>query len=176
MGDRGVRGGRVHRGMPNIVIRKAKLNEGSPRGENSLEWRVPVDDESHLMVHIEIPHFREHVPPRPTDDPNWWDPNDIADLVLSGQLGMEYVHSHRTDIVQVDDAIARYADGRVTDMVKAQDAVSQGGQGRIADRDTEHLARTDAAVVLWRGLWMRALAEGRPLKKWFRPDRYVTGL
>jgi 5,5'-dehydrodivanillate O-demethylase len=168
-----------HRGMPNIVVRKQKPNDQSPRSEDSLEWRVPVDDQNHLMVHVETAHFPEKVAPRPTNAENWWDPNDVADQILSGQLGREYIDIFRTDVMRVDDAIAHYANGRVTDIVKTQDAVAQGGQGQIADRSNEHLGRTDTSVILYRSLWqreLRALAEGRPLKQWFRPERYVTGL
>jgi 5,5'-dehydrodivanillate O-demethylase len=175
----GRKSGPNHRGMPNIVVRKQAPNETSPRAEDSLEWRVPVDDESHLMVHVEIAHHPELAPSRATDAENWWDPNDIADLILEGRIGREYVDMMGTDVFDLDDAIATYRDGRITDMVKTQDAVAQGGQGRIADRDQEHLGATDVSVVLFRNLWMRelrALAEGRPLTQWTRPERYVTGL
>jgi 5,5'-dehydrodivanillate O-demethylase oxygenase subunit len=50
-----------------------------------------------------------------------------------------------------------------------QDIAVQAGQGRIADRDRERLGRSDAGIVLWRKLLtreLRAIAEGRPAKKW----------
>jgi len=50
-----------------------------------------------------------------------------------------------------------------------QDIAVQAGQGRIADRDHERLGRSDAAIILWRKILtreLRALAEGRPSKKW----------
>ena len=50
------------------------------------------------------------------------------------------------------------------------------GQGVIVDRTAERLGRSDAAVILLRKIWARelqALAEGRPLKEWQRPERLV---
>jgi 5,5'-dehydrodivanillate O-demethylase len=44
----------------------------------------------------------------------------------------------------------------------------------FADRQHERLGRSDTALILYRKLWareMRALAEGRPLKQWRRPER-----
>jgi len=53
-----------------------------------------------------------------------------------------------------------------------QDIAVQAGQGRIEDRQSERLGRSDAGIILWRKILereLRAIAEGRPAKKWQRP-------
>jgi 5,5'-dehydrodivanillate O-demethylase len=58
-------------------------------------------------------------------------------------------------------------------LVHAQDYVAQVGQGSRADRAREHLGRSDIGVILFRRIWereLRALAEGRPLRKWVLPQ------
>ena len=55
------------------------------------------------------------------------------------------------------------------ELAMVQDIAVQAGQGRIADRDRERLGRSDAGIVMWRKLLtreLRAIAEGRPAKKW----------
>jgi 5,5'-dehydrodivanillate O-demethylase len=63
-------------------------------------------------------------------------------------------------------------------LVHTQDYIAQVGQGSIADRTQEHLGRSDLGVILFRKIWereLRALAEGRPLKKWVLPqDAKIT--
>ncbi|MGZ9125893.1 MAG: hypothetical protein ACXW48_22910, partial [Candidatus Binatia bacterium] len=58
-------------------------------------------------------------------------------------------------------------------LVHTQDYVAQVGQGPVADRAQEHLGRSDTGIILFRKIWereLRALAEGRPLKKWYLPQ------
>jgi len=58
-------------------------------------------------------------------------------------------------------------------LTNVEDFVAQVGQGTIADRDHERLGRSDQLVILFRKLWsreLRALAEGRPLTQWRRPE------
>jgi 5,5'-dehydrodivanillate O-demethylase len=58
-------------------------------------------------------------------------------------------------------------------LVHTQDYVAQVGQGAVADHGQEHLGRSDVGVILFRKIWereLRALAEGRPLKKWVLPQ------
>ena len=62
-------------------------------------------------------------------------------------------------------------------LIHAQDYVSQAGQGVMADRAQEHLGRSDVGVILFRKIWereLRALAAGRPLKKWALPQTSGT--
>ena len=46
-------------------------------------------------------------------------------------------------------------------------------KAQLADRTQEHLGRSDIGIILFRKIWereLRALAEGRPLKKWVLPQ------
>ena len=55
------------------------------------------------------------------------------------------------------------------DLAIVQDIAVQAGQGRIADRSNERLGRSDTAIIVWRKILareLRAIAEGRPTKKW----------
>jgi hypothetical protein len=63
----------------------------------------------------------------------------------------------------------RLIDVEHPDLAIVQDIAVQAGQGRIADRMNERLGRSDTAIILWRKILereLRALAEGRPSKKW----------
>jgi 5,5'-dehydrodivanillate O-demethylase len=58
--------------------------------------------------------------------------------------------------------------------VEVEDYATLVGQGAIAPRADDHLGRSDVGVILIRRLWereLRVLAEGRPLKRWFRPEK-----
>jgi hypothetical protein len=77
--------------------------------------------------------------------------------------------------VRTQDLPDRLADAG--HLFNVQDYVSQVGQGTIADRTRERLGRTDVSVIMLRKLWrreLRALAEGRPLKEWTRPERQLS--
>jgi 5,5'-dehydrodivanillate O-demethylase len=157
-----------HRGMPNIQLRKQPPDEpASPRDENTVAWNVPIDDESHLMIQVDIT-LNPNEKPRPVGKEGWVDPDEISKHVLAGEFSIHELAPSR--------AIVALGEGRVTDLVKLQDSVTQIGQGRIADREAEHLGRTDRRVILLRTLWereLRALAEGRPLKQWQYTERHV---
>ena len=60
-------------------------------------------------------------------------------------------------------------------LTNVQDYVILVGLGPIAERpNDERLGRSDVGVMALRKLWARelqALAEGRPLKQWHRPER-----
>jgi 5,5'-dehydrodivanillate O-demethylase len=63
----------------------------------------------------------------------------------------------------------RIAPEETRDEVAAQDYITQVGQGRIVDRSAEHLGRSDAGVILLRGLFrreMEAAAHGERGKAW----------
>jgi hypothetical protein len=50
-------------------------------------------------------------------------------------------------------------------------------QGAIPDRDLDCLGPADSSVILTRNIWereLKALAEGRPLTRWVRPDELVA--
>ena len=82
----------------------------------------------------------------------------MGDAVLSGKLRFQDLDSFFKDKIS---------------LVHSQDYVAQVGQGALADRAQEHLGRSDIGVILFRKIWereLRALAEGRPLKKWVLPQ------
>ena len=58
-----------------------------------------------------------------------------------------------------------------------QDHVYQVGQGAIPERGEDHLGSADVGVVLLREIWqreLRALAEGRPTKRWTRTESVMA--
>ena len=62
------------------------------------------------------------------------------------------------------------------ELAMVQDIAVQAGQGRVADRENERLGRSDAGIILWRkilGRELRAIAKGRPGKKWKTPPADV---
>ncbi len=82
----------------------------------------------------------------------------MGEAVLSGKLSFQDLDNFFKDKIS---------------LVHAQDYVAQVGQGSLADRAREHLGRSDVGVILFRRIWereLRALAEGRPLKKWVLPQ------
>lgn len=82
----------------------------------------------------------------------------FGDAVLSGKLRFQDLDQH------FNDKIA---------LIHTQDYIAQVGQGPIADRSEEHLGRSDQGIILFRKIWereLRAMAEGRPLKKWVLPQ------
>jgi 5,5'-dehydrodivanillate O-demethylase len=71
----------------------------------------------------------------------------------------------------------RYEDVTHPDLAIVQDIAVQAGQGRIENRTTERLGRSDAAIIAWRKILtreLRAIAEGRPPKKWKTPPAEVV--
>ncbi|MBV9119950.1 MAG: Rieske 2Fe-2S domain-containing protein [Chloroflexi bacterium] len=119
--------------------------------EWGVSWRVPVDDTEHLSFSLrkaELLHVSAgpRVEVHPTTE-------EMAELILRGEL-------------TIADAEGR------PDQVTIEDLVSQLGQGVIEDRSDEALGRADAGVILTRKIWsreMKALAEGKPLKRWGIP-------
>src|SRR6266508_3481926 len=84
--------------------------------------------------------------------------NGVAAAALAGKLSVHDIEQ-RPDIVNI------------------QDHVAQQGQGAIPNREAERLGRSDVAIILLRQIWQRelnALAAGKPLKKWSRPERLVA--
>jgi len=138
-------------GMPNVLLRI-----GARRDQDALAWRVPVDDENHVSFnvdHIRRPGDSGPAQVEPDAAPRQRDMvSELSGRVLAGELSMDDV-SHNASLINI------------------QDTVTQAGQGVIADRSSEHLGRSDVAIVMIRELWLRelrALAEGRELKHWWR--------
>lgn len=62
-----------------------------------------------------------------------------------------------------------FAEVRHPDLAILQDIAVQAGQGRVADRTNERLGRSDNGIIQWRKILareLRAIAEGRPAKRW----------
>jgi 5,5'-dehydrodivanillate O-demethylase len=125
--------------------------------------KVPVDDHSHLFFvsqHVQVKDsergryeesFRRYLEQRARARP----PHEIGLDILAGRM---------TLLDAVDHPY----------LAVIEDVVAQGGQGAIANRTEEHLCRSDAGIVAMRRLWsreMRALAEGRPVRKWCYRDQ-----
>jgi hypothetical protein len=70
------------------------------------------------------------------------------------------------EIEEIDRGVNMY------ELFLVEDYAVQVGQGTIADRANERLGRIDAGLVTLRLIWereLRALAQGRPLKRWSTP-------
>ena len=149
-----------HRIVPNgvLVPFPPRYAEGSA-GTAMAAWRVPIDDETHVNYRLKrvfitgeaADCYRAQQAARTERQSEA--PADLAERVLRGE-------------VRIQDLKDR------TDIQLLQDDVAMVGQGRIADRTNERLGRSDVSVILQRKIWereLRALAEGRPLKKWLAP-------
>jgi 5,5'-dehydrodivanillate O-demethylase len=128
-----------------------------------VSWRTPVDDG-------EFTHFSAnllHVPSdaagrirerRAEQARHSVEPKALGAAVISGQRRVQ-------DLAEA------------TNLVQVQDYVAQVGQGALPDRQRDRLGRSDVLVIALRRIWereLRALAEGRPLKRWQRAGRLVA--
>jgi 5,5'-dehydrodivanillate O-demethylase len=132
--------------------------------DDRFQWDVPLDDRQSLQFRLRLVpltgeaarQYRER-----RDELFAKENFSIADAgqsVLTGKLNFEDLEKLTNDKIS---------------LIHSQDYVSQAGQGVIADRAQEHLGRSDVGVILFRKIWereLRALAEGRPLKKWTLPQ------
>ena len=123
---------------------------------------MPIDDEQHLSFNVNLVHVSGEAADRLRERarrPEAPSPaNEVAAAILRGEM-------------HIDDI------GQPPYIVNTQDVVAQVGQGAVADRGNEHLGRSDAMIILLRNIWrreLRALAEGRPLKQWRRPERLAA--
>ena len=85
----------------------------------------------------------------------------------SAESSLELVESMLAGRLYVQD-LAERPEG-----VALGDLTTMVGQGVIADRANDRLGRSDAGVILVRKMWereLRALEQGRPLKRWKRPE------
>lgn len=155
-----------HYFMPNyneFGLRAVDPAETRPRVRFS--WKVPMDD-SHAVNFLatrvyltgEAAERYRSRPARAESDAREGAPGESPlELVRSMLAGRLYVQ----DLAERPEGVAL---GDLTTMV---------GQGVVADRTNERLGRSDAGVILVRKMWereLRALSEGRPLKRWTRPD------
>ncbi len=161
----------VQFGMPNIGMfavhpdNTSKPGEGANKVETGwqmfLDYRVPVDDYTHLQVHAIATMMQGE--PDESYKKRWEmfdkaeaEAHQIAGKVLAGEL-------------QYDD-IAKLCHH----IPLAQDEVVQVGQGRIANRDPniEHLGMSDVGIAALRRLYsdeLRAFAASGSPSAWPRP-------
>jgi 5,5'-dehydrodivanillate O-demethylase len=155
-----------HYVMPNILYIKGSPESATEGWREAFAWRVPVDDVSHRSFNIALVHvsgsaaqrFRERQLRQQEMIAQLPSANEMAARALAGQISVHDIEE-RPDIVNI------------------QDHVAQEGQGAIPSRVAERLGRSDVAIILLRQIWQRelsALAEGKALKQWRRPDRLVA--
>jgi 5,5'-dehydrodivanillate O-demethylase len=153
--------GYVHRVMPNGRLFVVPVPEGG--WSESMHWQVPIDDESHLWLAVQMNHvkpegvgkFKERIAAFRAHPERAALPVELSARVLRGELRIEETGADAMGVINL------------------QDTVSQWGQGVIRDQTQDRLGRSDAGVLMLRKLWERelsALAEGRPLKDWVIPD------
>jgi 5,5'-dehydrodivanillate O-demethylase len=132
--------------------------------DDRFQWDVPLDDRQSLQFRLRLVplngeaarQYRERRAELLAKEN--FSIADAGQSVLTGKLNFEELEKLTNDKIS---------------LIHSQDYVSQVGQGVIADRSQEHLGRSDLGVILFRKIWereLRALAEGRPLKKWVLPQ------
>jgi len=152
--------------MPNILYIKGSPESAKEGWREAFAWRVPVDDVSHRSFNIALVHvtgdgakrFRERQRRQQEILARLTSANEMAEAALAGKISVHDIEER-------------------PDLVNIQDHVAQQGQGAIPDRQRERLGRADVAVILVRQIWrreLRALADGKPLKIWSRPERLVA--
>jgi len=150
--------------MPNVYAFRNPSPEPECGSEDRMQWDVPLDDQRSLEFRVRrLPLSEEAADKyRARRGAAAAEPKisvvQMGEAVLSGKLSFQDLDNFFKDKIS---------------LVHTQDYVAQVGQGSLADRAQEHLGRSDIGVILFRKIWereLRALAEGRPLKKWVLPQ------
>lgn len=144
-------------GFPNAYHVRGVPDDAEVAYREFIGWWVPLDDNRHTQFtvvmknksaeHLERYHKRRLEALERQD----LDREFIAGEILAGRMRLEDVDKDRVH------------------MIFLQDDIVQAGVGPIAVRPKEHLGRGDAAVILYRRLWLRELgkfANNEPLKDW----------
>jgi hypothetical protein len=125
---------------------------------------TPIDDENHLWL------ITSHVKVTGKDAERFLEKKaEYLRKVAAAPKVMDLVED-------VWAGRVRLVDVEHPELAMVQDIAVQAGQGRIADREHERLGRSDAGIILWRKILareLRAIAEGRPGKKWKTPPADV---
>jgi 5,5'-dehydrodivanillate O-demethylase len=148
-------------GMPNVLHVAAYPNDPDIGWQESLFWWVPVDDVSFIQFSL------HRVPVKPDAAKR------IDERRQKRRSEMDLAHQRVADEILAGRLNIKDVDPVRCDMIRLQDDVAQVGQGRIVDRKLDRLGSSDVGVVMLRKLWRRemgALADGRPLKQWRRPE------
>jgi 5,5'-dehydrodivanillate O-demethylase len=141
-----------HYHMPNA----SQLNSSDL--DQRVHWKVPIDDESHLVAATGLITAGSRRPR--AERTREQDPFEFHERVSGVSAA---ILSGRQTVEDVDIGELYFPVG---------DDVTQLGQGAIADREHERLGSSDAGIILLRSLWrrdLRALAEGRPVTDWRHP-------
>jgi 5,5'-dehydrodivanillate O-demethylase len=150
--------------MPNVYAFRNPSPEAECGSEDRMQWDVPLDDQHSLEFRLRrLPLCGEAADKyRAQRAVAAKEPKisvvQMGEAVLSGKLSFQDLDNFFKDKIA---------------LVHTQDYVAQVGQGSVAERAQEHLGRSDLGVILFRKIWereLRALAEGRPLKKWLLPQ------
>ena len=150
--------------MPNVYAFRNPSPEPECMSEDRMQWDVPLDDERSLEFRLRRLPLNEDAADKyraraaAASAAPKVSVAQMGDAVLSGKLSFEELDHFFKDKIS---------------LVHAQDYVAQVGQGSRANRAREHLGRSDTGIILFRKIWereLRALAEGRPLKKWVLPQ------
>lgn len=152
--------------MPNILYIKGSPDSAAAGWREAFEWRVPVDDVSHRSFNIALVHVTGEAAARFRERRRRQ--QEIVSALPSAQQMAEAALAGKINLHDIEER---------ADLVNIQDHVAQEGQGAIPDRRAERLGRSDVAVILVRQIWrreLRALAAGKPLKKWSRPERLMA--
>ena len=159
-GGRQEEAGAFHMPNMNLLHLGPKARDLEKGRRKAVMWRVPVDDENHLVLGAQrVQVFGEDVEAylirrREADRKAEEEPMvEVARKVLAGEVTADYIVKTRW-----------------WDISSVQDMLSLGvGQGVVAPREREQLGRSDVGVIMLRKIYMRelrALAQGQPLKEW----------
>jgi 5,5'-dehydrodivanillate O-demethylase len=140
----------------NNHIRSPGPQKGDPWIDR-LVWAVPIDDENTARFTL-------------TSAPD-------ADRTTNERIAETY----KSVLDPAEHAAELFFKGRIPhpgaqSILAAQDYVAVRGQGKIVDRSQERLAKTDAGIAFLRRIFLRELAairEGRPTKRWKRPQEAI---
>lgn len=145
----------AHYLMPNVLMVMVSPATKTDDWSVFLTWRVPTDDENTLVVVL------DRLKQKPKEGQNLdverevgaTDPRVLANDIIAQKLRIQDVDLDYPHLFYV------------------QDNVVLMGQGMICDRENERLGRSDGPIIVLRKIWereLKALAEGRALKKWRR--------
>ena len=154
-----------HRLMPNASYFKVFPLDAESGWRDRVAWRVPVDDDHYVSFIADLVHVTgeaaDRYKARHSGSAKRSGPSiaELTDSVLAGRLRVDEVKDLGASVVFFQDEVALLA------------------QGSVETDAREELGAADSLVSLQRNLWKRelsALAAGRPLKEWKRPDRLVA--
>lgn len=155
-----------HLHMPNAQEFMAAPMRGEKKGFFSRSWRVPRDDESFVRFDL----WRMPLTGKDAEDFKARHPNRAANWPASiPTVAQDFLDGKRA----LKD-LANQTEFNWSDLTQLQDCIVLMSLEPMLGREHhEGLGRTDMGIALMRRLWTRelqALAEGRPLTQWQRPD------